>query len=443
MSRLTNKNIGSFVRYFVQKRFGLGPIDTDHDIDNDTPFTWSNAADTLSRDGIKLDTDDVFRIDRGAMLGARQTQDFYFPTAGTLVTQTFFIATRPMLITSISEIHSTAETASGTATLAVFKDTGASTAPGGGATTMVGTFNLKGTANTLQTATLLAPNAAGASAAGIVLNTGDRLSIVVGGTAVLSAEAGVTVSVQWAPGYKETNATYFVQANGSIATAQTFFLANTDYVVTGVQAIWSTAGTTTTIDVTQETTTGAPASGTTILSATIDGSAAANTVVNGSLTATAANLIIRAGNRLSLKLANKGALAGLVIVVQMESIGPINYVGQLDLMWANAAAVATEAFFIADRVYEVVDVSGTWATASGGGGTLDVTIDKGVVAPGSGTAVNSSSIALSGTANTVVVGTMSVSRRNRLMNKGDVLSAKVGSPAATAGLAVAVSLMAR
>lgn len=441
--RSSMRNVGDFVRYFLQKRYpGINPVIGDHDIDNNTPITFASNDDVTSVHGLSLDVDNIFRVDRAATLGARQSQNFYFPTAGGLVTQTFFIATRPMTITSIREIHSTAETATGTATLAVFKDTGTA-APGGGATTMVGTFNLKATANTYQTATLLSVDGNGDAAAGIVLNTGDRLSIVVGGTATITALAGVTLSLQWAPGFKETDATYFVQANATIATGQTFFLANRDYVITSVQAVWSTKGTSPTIDVTQESSTTAPAGGTTILASTIDGSTTANTVANGTLTATAANLIVRAGNRLSLKLGGtKGSLAGLVIVVQMQAIGPIPYVGQVDLFWGNTT-VASEGFFLADRDYEIVDASAIWATASGGGGTLDLTIDKGVVAPAAGTSALSGTIDLSTTANTANVAGMSTSRRVRLLSQGDLLSAKVSSPASTAKLGVAVSLLPR
>lgn len=443
MARATlGASIQGWLRYYFKGNLAINGVATAyHDIDNNTPLSFSNAANTTSLHAVSFDVNDVMRMDRQAFLGARQQRNFYFPTAGGLVTQTFFIANRAMVITSIGEIHSTAETASGTATLAVFKDSGTQ-APGGGTTTMVGTFNLKATANTLQSATLLSPDGNGEANAGITLASGDRLSIVVGGTATITALAGVTLTVGMAPGFKEKNAVYYVQANATIATAQTFFLANRDYQIIGVQAIWSTKGTTTTIDVTQESSTTAPAGGTTILSATIDGSTAANTVNVGSLTATAANLIVRAGNRLSLKLANKGALAGLVIVVQMVAVGGLQYVGQVDIDWGNTT-VATEAMWIADRDYEIVDGSVVWATASGAAGTYDLTIDKGVTAPGGGATALASTVALSGTANTVTVLSLSASRRAKLLNAGDVLSVKIGSPSATAGIFTNISLLPR
>lgn len=448
MARLTTKNYHAALEYPYGTRYpGSFPFGAyDHDYANNRSLTFSDFADTTSIFALKVDTDNFVELDSAAVNGADQAQSFYFPTAGALVTQTFFVATRPMRITSIREIHSTAETATGTATLAVFKDTGV-TAPGTGATTMVGAFNLKGAANTLQNATLLAVDGGGQPNTGIILATGDRLSIVVGGTATLSAEAGVQLTLTWEPGAKETDATYFVASNSTIATGQTFFLANRDYQVTSVQAIWSAAGgTSSTLDVTQETGTTAPAGGTTILSTPIVATTTANTTNVGSLTATAANLIVRAGNRLSFKLAGtKGSLAGVCIVVQMQAIGAVSpqaYVGQVDLMWANTT-VATEAFFIADRDYEAVDFSATFSTASGGGGTLDLTIDKGVVAPGAGTSALSGTVTLAGTANTVVVAGLSSSRRNKLLNQGDVLSVKVTSPSATAGLAACVSLLPR
>ena len=450
MSRMTFKDYGSAMRYPYGTRYPGGlssPQGGDHDYANNIPLTWSDAADVNSIHGISVDTDSRIRVDRSALLGAREIVNLNVPAAGALTTQTIFTADRAMVLTGITELHSTAETATGTATLAVFKDTG-TLAPGTGSTTMVGTFNLKATANTLQTATLLSPDGTGEPAAGITLAAGDRLSIVVGGTATITALAGVVVSVYATPGNKETVAQYRQLELATPATAA-FFLANRDYQIVGAQLIMSHAATgapTITLDITQESSTTAPGSGTSILAAAqnVANTATINSVTSLALSATAANLIVRAGNRLSIKSSGSWTgITGLNVVVWMQAIGGTGYIGQNDVTWISIATVATEGFFIADRDYEIVDFSGVWSTASGGGGTLDLTIDKGVVAPGGGTSALASTIALSGTANTVVVGSLSTSRRNKLLNQGDLLSVKIASPASTAGVVATVSLLPR
>ena len=87
---------------------------------------------------------------------------------------------------AISEVHSTAGTDGGTVTLAVTKDTGTD-APGAGTTVMTGTINLKGTANTVQNATVVTTAVA-------TLAAGNRLATKVTGTA--TALAGMATSVR-------------------------------------------------------------------------------------------------------------------------------------------------------------------------------------------------------------------------------------------------------
>src|SRR5579872_6996803 len=102
-----------------------------HDLNNNYPLSFASSDDSTSLHGLSADSDNRIRLDRAATLGCRQSEQFYFAAAGGLVTQTFFIANRPMVVSGIQELHSTAETASGTATLVVTKDP-AGTAPGAG-----------------------------------------------------------------------------------------------------------------------------------------------------------------------------------------------------------------------------------------------------------------------------------------------------------------------
>ena len=444
-----NGNFTAAMRALFSRWYDPTSAQVLHDINNNTPITFSDSGDTTSIHALSADTDSRIRVDRETQVGAREPIPFYLATAGALATQTIFIAPRALVITAISELHATAETAAGTSTLAVFKDTGTN-APGGGATTMVGTFNLKATANTFQTATLLAVDGLGQPNAGITLAAGDRLSIVVGGAATITALAGVSVTVWVAPGHKEVCATY--TQNGLTVATQGFFLANRDTVVTGTPfVVWSVKGSdvgTVTIDITHETSTNAPGAGNSILAAALSVKTTANTVANPALTATTSRLKLLAGDRLSIKLTGTPtALAGLTVVVPMASVGPAGYYGQSSVQWhilANGGIAAAQSTgFIADRDYEVVDVSGIWSTL-GTSPTIAVTIDKGVTAPGGGTSVLTGTIDGSTTANTANVGVLNVSRRTRLLSQGDLLSVTAGGTLTSlAGAQVAISLLPR
>lgn len=421
-----------------------------HDINNDTAISAADPTDSISIPLVSADLNSRVHLDRAAQLGARNNQKFAFNAAGGLVTQCFFINStgRTIIVTEIEELHSTAETAAGTATAVVTHDM-AGQAPGAGTVVMTNTFNLKATANTVQAGTLLAVDALGRGNLGLQLAPGDRLSIAVGGTATITALAGVVLNVFTAAGAKELTYVYNVNANATIAN-QSFALANRDLVVTGVYMSWSAAatnGSAVTADITIETGTTAPAGGTTILAAAQSVKGAINTPVSVPLSATAANLILRAGNRLSVKMTGTlTALAGLVIVVTVGPIGGLAYIGESQAtftMNANASLAAAQGFFIADRDYEVVDASAVWATAAtdAGGVTYDITIDKGVVAPGSTNSCLATTPSLKGTANTVSVPGINTSRRQRLMSQGDLLTFKTtGTLTALAGVTVTVAL---
>jgi hypothetical protein len=106
---------------------------------------------------------------------------------GSLADQSFFVANRAYEITAIREVHSTAGSDGGAVSLQVTRDT-TTAAPGAGTDSLTNNanagFDMKGTANTVQTGTL---------AATPTLAAGDRLSVDFAGT--LTALAGVTVTV--------------------------------------------------------------------------------------------------------------------------------------------------------------------------------------------------------------------------------------------------------
>lgn len=81
---------------------------------------------------------------------------------------------------------------------------------------------------------------------------------------------------------------------------QAVFIADRDYVLTGVNAIWETASSSGTLQISKATGTQACGSGTSLLASTINTAGTANTVTAGTLTATAANLLIASGNRVCM-----------------------------------------------------------------------------------------------------------------------------------------------
>ncbi len=99
----------------------------------------------------------------------------------------FFTATRPCYVKRISEVHTTAGTDPGAVTLQVERLQGTEALDAGDAL-LVTAFNLKGTANTVQTGSLVTTPTL------LSLNEGDRLALKDTGT--LTAVAGVNVTVE-------------------------------------------------------------------------------------------------------------------------------------------------------------------------------------------------------------------------------------------------------
>lgn len=444
MSRNTLKNLAAAFRYNYKSRFGLSvPAIVDHDFDNGAILSWSDSADLTSLEAMQIDSDGRVRLDQAAQLGGREELVFNLSANGSLGTQTFFIADRAMVITAISEVHSTLGTDSGAVTMQVSHETGVQ-APGTGTVVQSNSFNLKGTINTVQNATLNGPTKIGGQDPSLILAAGDRLSVVFTGT--LTALAGVVVTLSAAPGFKEQVADYMMNANASLAT-QSFWVANRAFTVTGVQMIWSAAGTdagTVTIDVQKDTGTTAPGSGTSVLTAAVSAKTTANTVNTVGLTATAATLQMAAGDRLSVVFTGTlTALAGVVVLVYLAPV--YNRVELNFTMLANGSQ-ASQAFYTADRDYEVLELSEVHSTAGTDGGTvtLDCTIDRLTTAPAGGTSCLAGTANLKGSANTVQIPGVATLLKNRTLNKGDRLSVKyTGTLTSLAGVTVVVSLAPR
>ena len=97
----------------------------------------------------------------------------------------FFIARHPCEILVVKEVHGTAGTDAGAVTLDIEKLTG-TTAAGSGDSILVAGFNLKGTANTVQ-------SKSGADLTGQTLVEGDRLALEDTGTLTNVANLNVTL----------------------------------------------------------------------------------------------------------------------------------------------------------------------------------------------------------------------------------------------------------
>lgn len=101
---------------------------------------------------------------------------------------TFFIADRAYQVELIQEVHGTAGSDGGTVSLDVTKDTG-TTAPAGGSSVNSVTFNLKATANTVQSSIAVASGVS-------QLAVGDRLALKLTGTPTSLANVQVQVSLR-------------------------------------------------------------------------------------------------------------------------------------------------------------------------------------------------------------------------------------------------------
>lgn len=90
----------------------------------------------------------------------------------------------------------------------------------------------------------------------------------------------------------------------------------------------------------------------------------------------------------------------------------------------NALSVST-ALFIADAAYQVVSVRASWGVVGGALAALNIEKLTGTTAPGSGTAVLTADLDLTGTVNTVNTGTLTGTVGNLQLAAGDRLGCKL------------------
>lgn len=415
--------------------------------DNTYEELFFNAAGTDVVTGASVDASDNLLFGEELYQPMYQPVVFNLATAASLVSQHFFIVPTAARLVGISEIHATAESTAATMTAYIEKLTG-TTAPGSGLTVMSGTFNMKATANTLQSATLSEPTTGDTSDPLIQFAAGDRVGIKfsTAGTEL----AGVVVSMAFAPNDGSKWIVYNMQANGDLVD-QAFFVSPRDYIITGAYQVHSTLGTNgsaVNVQITKDTSTNAPGAGTDILTNSTNAGfnlkAAINTVQTGTLTATAATLRLAPGDRISIDYAGTlTAVAGVVIVVTLQKTQR-----RLEITFKlskNANLGVDQDFFVARRNYQITDISCVFSVTAGGASKLQVTRDTATDAPGGGTDLlgnnTNAGFDLAATANTVQVGTFKDARFNYLMT-GDRLGLDFADAVqSTAGLVVTVSLI--
>lgn len=157
--------------------------------------------------------------------------------------------------------------------------------------------------------TLTGGNGAGGTASGGNIN-------LIPGTAVSTGVPG-EVQVNSAAGFMECGWYQNLAASVPVSgTSYTVFMANRAYRVKAASVICSSTATVPTADVTKDTGTTAPGSGSTVLTGVMTFSGTANTRVAGTLVATVATLTLAAGDRLAVKWAGTvGAITGAMVSI--------------------------------------------------------------------------------------------------------------------------------
>lgn len=440
---------GTKARWWTKWGFGPTAPNFNYSASNDFAEKASTLAGTNNKEVWRVDTDDALRIGAEAIYPMAATINFPLATNASIVSQAFFVAPYALEIKGIKCVYATADGAANTGW--VTHETGAQ-APGTGATVMNGTFNLNSTVNLVQSATLWVeyPNPSAAQTVSynsvIRMAAGDRLSFKL--ASAVTSLAGLAVTVAATPGGKGAMIVYNMQANGDIVD-QHFFLANCDYIVSRIDEVHSAAGTNggaVTLDVKKCTGTQAPSAGTTLLSAVFSLKTTPNVVQNGALTATAADLRLAPGNRISIDVTGTmTAVAGVVVVVTLQPVEKRKEV--TFTLSKNANQGVDQNFFIADRRYEIVAASEVHSVAAGGASKLQLTRDTLTDAPGAGTDLLSNNtnagFDLNGTAETPTIATWVDTRFNFLM-AGDKMSVDFANAAqSSAGVTVTVSLIPR
>lgn len=399
--------------------------------------SYSATAGNPDVEIYRVGTDDALLIGGGQFSAPTLRLIIFKAVAnGNVVTTRFHIfgASVTGRIKKITEIHTTAGT-NGSAVTGQVTIEKAGQAPGAGIAVQTGTFDLKGTAVTEQTATLSTTN-------GVEFTGGDMLSFKLTGTATTCAGITLCVWVQYDQAVQEHS---FYSA-AVTAQDQVFFLYNRPYAIGSIQyahAVAEVTDTTANMQVVDDTSTNAPGAGTDILTNNtnngFDCNAAANTVQVGTFTA----LTPPAGDRLSVDFrdASYTELAGVCVTVTMAA-----QANRLEVsFWLYTGANTDSCFFSAYRDFEMFDGRFIQAVAAGGASTAQIEKESGTTAAGAGSVVElNTTWNLNATASTVVIADYVTVKDTILIPAGYRLSIDYANAVqSTVGVALTLSLMGR
>jgi hypothetical protein len=117
---------------------------------------------------------------------AYDTVTLRMPLNGDFIDQQFYVAPYPVEVVAIYEVHGAAGT-NGSAVTAQVERLQGTEAPGGNGDALLGTaFDLKATANTVQTGTLVTTSV-------VQLAAGNRLGVDITGTTTTCADGLITI----------------------------------------------------------------------------------------------------------------------------------------------------------------------------------------------------------------------------------------------------------
>lgn len=424
-------------RFIGRSRYGglrRSAASLDYANANGFPEIWRDATDAYDIHGVVIDGQNNLRIGNAFVNPARKPITFNVPLNASLQAATRFFICPPghnLSLTDIFEVHATAGSDAGAVTLTITRET-AGQAPGTGSVLITGTINLKGTANTVQTATLAYNykryELGSRDLGSIAMAPGDMLSVSI--TGVKTALAGLQITAFAQPGLIVPHACYLGTVNGDLKTQYFYGPALEPKTVSSVSIAYQAKGTdasAVTIDITKDTSTTAAGGGTSILAAAVSLKGTIDTVNNPALAASAATLALAPGDRLAVKFTGTlTAVAGVVVCVYFATGSCLT--NEISFSVGQAASQGTDlTLFTADRLYEVLEISEIHDVANGATLKGLFTIDTGTTAPGAGIALQtdngSTGFDLNATARTAQYATMAA-RHARILKRGDRIGFK-------------------
>lgn len=116
----------------------------------------------------------------------------------------------------------------------------------------------------------------------------------------------------------------------------------------------------------------------------------------------------------------------IVTTADLLTVGGIIIPQTLPIFVTLNALSVSSSLFVADAAYQIISCKAVWGVAGGLAAVLNVEKLTGTTAPGSGTALLSSNIDLTATANTVVSGTLTAVTADLQLAAGDRIGVKLG-----------------